>query len=49
MFLPIGGGPTIPPDAFLELMPHVQRLDEAAFDTGELGDERPLVVVPAAP
>jgi hypothetical protein len=37
-------------DAFLERMPHVERLDTTAFDTGDLpGDERPLVVVPAAP
>jgi L-ascorbate metabolism protein UlaG (beta-lactamase superfamily) len=38
-----------PADAFLERMPHVQRLDEAGFDTEALADERPLVVVPAAP
>lgn len=37
-------------DPFLELMPHVQRLDTPAFDTDEhAADERPLVVVPAAP
>jgi L-ascorbate metabolism protein UlaG (beta-lactamase superfamily) len=38
-----------PPDAFLERMPHVQRLSETGFDTGSLDSERPLVVVPAAP
>jgi hypothetical protein len=38
-----------PPDAFLERMPHVQRLSETAFDTGSVDGERPLVVVPAAP
>jgi L-ascorbate metabolism protein UlaG (beta-lactamase superfamily) len=38
-----------PADAFLELMPHVHRLDEPAFDTAELDGDRPLVVVPAAP
>ncbi len=39
-----------PPDAFLERMSHVQRLDEPGFDTETLpGDERPLVVVPAVP
>ena len=39
-----------PADPFLELMPHVQRLDETGFDTDSLaGDERPLVVVPAVP
>lgn len=38
-----------PPDAFLERMPHVQRLPDAAFDTASLDGERPLVVVPAAP
>jgi len=37
-------------DAFLERMPHVHRLDETGFDTDALpADERPLVVVPAAP
>jgi L-ascorbate metabolism protein UlaG (beta-lactamase superfamily) len=37
-------------DAFLERMPHVHRLDSATFDTDALPDEeRPLVVVPAAP
>jgi hypothetical protein len=30
-------------------MPHVRRLSESRFDTGELDSERPLVVVPAAP
>jgi L-ascorbate metabolism protein UlaG (beta-lactamase superfamily) len=39
-----------PADAFLERMPHVQRLDEVGFDTDALAaDERPLVVVPAVP
>jgi len=39
-----------PVDAFLERMPHVQRLDEIGFDTDALpADERPLVVVPAVP
>jgi L-ascorbate metabolism protein UlaG (beta-lactamase superfamily) len=38
-----------PPDEFLERMPHVQRLSETSFETGELDGERPLVVVPAAP
>jgi L-ascorbate metabolism protein UlaG (beta-lactamase superfamily) len=39
-----------PADAFLEGMPHVRHLDGPTFDTDELtGDERPLVVVPAAP
>jgi L-ascorbate metabolism protein UlaG (beta-lactamase superfamily) len=39
-----------PPDAFLERMPHVVRLDDTGFDTDALpGDPRPLVVVPAAP
>jgi L-ascorbate metabolism protein UlaG (beta-lactamase superfamily) len=38
------------PDAFLERMPHVRRLDEVGFDTDGLpADERPLVVVPAVP
>ncbi|HZE06067.1 MAG TPA: MBL fold metallo-hydrolase [Solirubrobacteraceae bacterium] len=37
-------------DGFLERMPHVQRLEESGFDTDSLaGEERPLVVVPAAP
>jgi L-ascorbate metabolism protein UlaG (beta-lactamase superfamily) len=36
-------------DAFLERMPHVQRLEETGFDTDALDDERPLVVVPAVP
>jgi L-ascorbate metabolism protein UlaG (beta-lactamase superfamily) len=38
-----------PPDEFLDRMAHVHRLPNAAFETGELDDERPLVVVPAAP
>jgi L-ascorbate metabolism protein UlaG (beta-lactamase superfamily) len=37
-------------DAFLERSPHVHRLGEPAFETGELpAAEGPLVVVPAAP
>ena len=36
-------------DAFLDRMPHVRRMSESWFDTGELDDERPLVAVPAAP
>jgi L-ascorbate metabolism protein UlaG (beta-lactamase superfamily) len=37
-------------DPFLELMTHVERLPEAAFDTALLPNaEGPLVVVPAAP
>jgi L-ascorbate metabolism protein UlaG (beta-lactamase superfamily) len=35
-----------PPDAFLDRMPEVQRLDLTRFDTGAVGDG---VVVPAAP
>jgi len=39
-----------PPDAFLERMPHVHRLDEPGFETEALpSDERPMVVVPAVP
>lgn len=39
-----------PPDAFLERMPHVHRLDQTGFDTGSLpADGTPLVVVPAVP
>jgi L-ascorbate metabolism protein UlaG (beta-lactamase superfamily) len=38
-----------PPDAFLERMPHVHRLDAPSFDTADLPDEAPLVVVPASP
>ena len=37
-------------DAFLELMPHVERLPGAVFDTGELPvEDAPVAVVPAAP
>jgi L-ascorbate metabolism protein UlaG (beta-lactamase superfamily) len=37
-------------DAFLERSPHVQRLEQSAFETSELPDtDGPLVVVPAAP
>jgi L-ascorbate metabolism protein UlaG (beta-lactamase superfamily) len=39
-----------PADPFLELMPHVQRLEQTGFDTDALtGDERPVVLVPAVP
>jgi L-ascorbate metabolism protein UlaG (beta-lactamase superfamily) len=38
-----------PVDGFAERMPHVHRVDSPAFELGELPDERPLVVVPAAP
>jgi L-ascorbate metabolism protein UlaG (beta-lactamase superfamily) len=39
-----------PPDAFLERMPHVHRLEETGFDTELLpSDGTPLVVVPAVP
>jgi len=38
-----------PPDAFLERMPHVHRLDTPSFDTAALPDESPLVVLPKAP
>jgi L-ascorbate metabolism protein UlaG (beta-lactamase superfamily) len=39
-----------PPDAFLDRMPHVHRLDDTGFDTDALpADEPPLVVVPAVP
>jgi L-ascorbate metabolism protein UlaG (beta-lactamase superfamily) len=38
------------PEAFLERMPRVTRLDAPSFETAELEDgEAPLVVVPAAP
>jgi L-ascorbate metabolism protein UlaG (beta-lactamase superfamily) len=36
-------------DDFLGRYEHVVRLDAPRFDTAELPDERPLVVVPAAP
>ena len=37
-------------DAFLELMPHVEHLPAAVFDTAELSVENaPVAVVPAAP
>jgi hypothetical protein len=37
-------------DGFFERMPHVRRFEKTGFDTDALtGDERPLVVVPAAP
>jgi L-ascorbate metabolism protein UlaG (beta-lactamase superfamily) len=38
-----------PPDAFLERMANVVRLDQPAFDTAELPDGEPLTIVPAAP
>ncbi|MBV9682615.1 MAG: MBL fold metallo-hydrolase [Solirubrobacterales bacterium] len=39
-----------PPDAFLERMSRVHRLDEPGFDTETLpSDGRPLVVLPAVP
>jgi L-ascorbate metabolism protein UlaG (beta-lactamase superfamily) len=38
-----------PPDAFLERMPHVHRLDSPSFDTAGLPDDSPLVVLPKAP
>jgi hypothetical protein len=38
-----------PPDAFLERMPNVQRLDETSFDTAALDGKRPLVILPAVP
>ncbi len=38
-----------PPDAFLERMPNVERLDSPSFDTSELPSNTPLAVVPAAP
>jgi L-ascorbate metabolism protein UlaG (beta-lactamase superfamily) len=39
-----------PPDAFLERMPHVHRLDDTGFDTESLpSDGAPLVIVPAVP
>jgi L-ascorbate metabolism protein UlaG (beta-lactamase superfamily) len=38
-----------PADDFLTRFDHVARLEAPRFDTAELPDERPLVVVPAAP
>jgi L-ascorbate metabolism protein UlaG (beta-lactamase superfamily) len=38
-----------PADAFLERMANVERLTTASFETGELPEEKPLAVVPAAP
>jgi len=38
-----------PVDEFLTRFEHVARLDRTRFELGELPDERPLVVVPAAP
>jgi L-ascorbate metabolism protein UlaG (beta-lactamase superfamily) len=38
-----------PADAFLERYEHVAKLDATGFSLDELPDERPLVVVPAAP
>src|SRR3954452_9454702 len=38
------------PDAFLERMPRVRRLERPAFDTADLaGEDAPLAIVPAAP
>jgi L-ascorbate metabolism protein UlaG (beta-lactamase superfamily) len=38
------------PEAFLERMPHVRRLEATAFDAADLaGEEAPLAIVPAAP
>ena len=36
-------------DAFLERIPHVERMGSPVFDTHELPEEKPLAVVPAAP
>jgi L-ascorbate metabolism protein UlaG (beta-lactamase superfamily) len=38
-----------PPDAFLELVPHVEHVKGARFDTDGLPGETPLAVVPASP
>jgi len=38
-----------PPDAFLERMANVVRLDQPVFDTAELSGDEPLTIVPAAP
>jgi L-ascorbate metabolism protein UlaG (beta-lactamase superfamily) len=38
-----------PADAFVERFEHVARLDAPRFDLDGLSDERPVVVVPAAP
>ena len=38
-----------PPDDFLGRYEHVARLSASAFDLDELPDDRPLVVLPAAP
>jgi L-ascorbate metabolism protein UlaG (beta-lactamase superfamily) len=38
-----------PPDAFLDRMRDVHRVDATGFETGELPDGQPLVVVPAVP
>jgi L-ascorbate metabolism protein UlaG (beta-lactamase superfamily) len=38
-----------PVDPFLDRLPHVERLDEPAFDTASLDGEHPLVVVPGVP
>jgi L-ascorbate metabolism protein UlaG (beta-lactamase superfamily) len=38
-----------PPDAFLQRMDHVLRLDGSSFDTAELPAHEPLTIVPAAP
>jgi hypothetical protein len=36
-------------DEFVALMPDTHRAPEARFETAELPDGRPLVVLPAAP
>jgi L-ascorbate metabolism protein UlaG (beta-lactamase superfamily) len=38
-----------PVDGLAERMPHVHRVDSPAFELSELPDQRPLLVVPAAP
>jgi L-ascorbate metabolism protein UlaG (beta-lactamase superfamily) len=38
-----------PADAFLEQLPHVERVAATVFDTDDLPEETPLAVVPAAP
>lgn len=38
-----------PADALYERYEHVHRLDSPRFDTGDLPDAQPMVVVPAAP
>lgn len=38
-----------PPDAFLERIGSVERIDAPAFDTDRLPEAGPVAVVPAAP